>query len=336
VLVAVAEEPDPLHLDRLAVQHGEPAPSHGVLDVPAGVVVPGHRDDRVVPEVLGQRVDTERLPALPGRGVVTGVDHQVGLGVLGHRGDHRVHPDVVVPVRDQQRELLVRPGLAQLVRDTRYRGTQVAVQLLRPVVGVHRGPDQPDPARGGEPGGRLDPVQPRVQPYLGQQLAQRPPLGRVHVAGPQPVRHQYGGDRDRHRDHDRECSDLDLAGAQVDQPRQLGAAYLADRPPPDHRQYRDEQPGPGTGDRIVDRHVDDHVVQPADLTVRLAGDQRVPGEQVVQVAGVGLLDVDVETDPERQVGVQPHPRQHRAEVERDVAVMGRRHRGGVRADRDRP
>lgn len=75
------------------------------------------RDHLEVLEVLRQRVDAEHLPGLARGRVVTGVDQHLRAYHLRHLRAERVHPDVVVPVRDEQRDGLPRVRLVDPAAD---------------------------------------------------------------------------------------------------------------------------------------------------------------------------------------------------------------------------
>jgi hypothetical protein len=81
---------------------------------------------------------------------------------------------------------------------------------------------------------------------------------------------------------------------------QFPAAARTEHRPDGRDDDGDQQAGTGAGDRVVDRHLLDDLLDPGDLTVGLGGDQGVAVEQLGEVVGVGLLDVDVDADAERR------------------------------------
>ena len=83
-------------------------------------------------------------------------------------------------------------------------------------------------------------------------------------------------------------------------------------------------------------HVADRGAHRRDLALRLAGDDGVARDELVEALDLGVAQRDVDPDAGDGVGGQPHLRQHRPEVEGGVAVEHRDDRGVVRADDDVP
>ncbi len=253
-------------------------------------------------------------------------------GAVGDRPGDPVHPDVVVPVGDQQRDGLVLLGLAHV--DLRGRLGRRVVPDLALGVGVDRARDQPLGLVAGDVGADLQPRRlGRHRHLLAQEVGQRDPLPRpvdlrlVAVPGlPQ------GDDQSAGEPHPEQG-----AGPEPAQPAgQVVAAVAAQQQVDQHRDGADR----GAAQRGGQRHVDDQVLHLGDLGLRVGGDQRVALEELLGGGGVGLAQVD--PDPEHAGHLGPDVGQHRPRGQHDVAVEARgdhgvvsgQHRGAAAAEEE--
>ena len=232
-------------LDDVAVEDRPAQVVEVVADEVAGVVVAGHREPVVALERRGHGVEAERLPRLPGRGVVAGVEHDGGAGPVADRAGDPVHADVVVPVRDQHRDRLALLGLPELEPGRGLGGGVVELGAL--LVGRDRALDEPAGVDGGRVAADLDPGSRLRHRYgVAEVVRQRQPRllrpDRLAVARPRlPDQDDRDDDRGRDRHAPRRCSDPapQLAPAR---PARAAATPPPAPAPPAHRAARRRTP----------------------------------------------------------------------------------------------
>ena len=286
------------------VEQPEPAVLHRLGDAAALVVVARDRDDREAPELAGQRVDAERLPAAAVGRVVAEVDEQLRPGADGDGTSDRVHADVVVPVGDDEgRASRPRPADG---RPSWRRPAAPARRRTPPSRG--RSPARPA-RRPGALGGRavddLELVEHRVARHVGEGLHERHPRRRRPLA---PARARATRTDDRH-DGDRRRTPRPAPGswwgagtAFQSRARRSAPTACHVSATPTATSTPTPTPRSSAASSISRTSARTAAISPS----RLAGDDRVPGHQLVEAVDLGVAQRDLDADAGHGLGGQPH------------------------------
>ncbi len=262
----------------------------------------------VVPvEGLVEGVEAEALPGLPGRGVVARVEDHRRASRVGRPPDHRVHPDVVVPVADQHGHRLVLAGLVELAGDLLDPVRDLAVEHLAGLVGVEQAEDQAAGAFGEQPTLHLPPAELRGHAQLGERVGDVEPDVGLHPVGVHPPGL-------RQQDHDERQAGGGRSAGPHRARDQLRAARRTQQQPQADRGQADQ-----AGAKCLDPgEVDELLEDPALLRVGVGRNGGVPHRELGRRAGRGLADHDVDPDP--GLGARAHVRQVGTEIQAHVAV----------------